>query len=159
MSRKIFDYAFFACSALAGAAAVAASGCSAQAVKDAGLLTPGPSGKTPLDEGLEAIPKVVGNPLDLEAWSKITGVAVLGVAATFGYKKIKRGAVKAERKRVVEEARVAETAVFAERAAVADRADVADEAVLAERARVADTANRVVSLPYPLAPSLEKPSA
>lgn len=90
MSSKPFDIAFGFFSTVAGATALLAAGCSAQAARDAGLLTPGPSGKTPLDEGIESIPKVIGNPLDLEAWSKITGVAVLGTAALFGYKKVKK---------------------------------------------------------------------
>jgi hypothetical protein len=90
MSRKTFYDVTFISSALLGAAAALAAGCSAQQIQDSGLLTPGPNGKTPLDEGIESIPKVIGNPLDLEAWSKITGVAVLGTAALFGYKKVKK---------------------------------------------------------------------
>jgi len=98
MSRKTFYDVTFIASALAGAAAVMAAGCSAEQIRDSGLLTPGPDGQTPLDKGISAIPRVVGNPLDLEAWQAITGAVVLGAGAAFGYKKVKKSrANKAKR--------------------------------------------------------------
>lgn len=87
------DISFYCFSAAAGVALLL-TGCSAQANRDAGLTTPGPDGKTPLDAGIEAIPKVVGNPLDLEAWSKIVAAVVLGGAALAGYKKVKKARAK-----------------------------------------------------------------
>jgi hypothetical protein len=96
MSRRLFYDVTFILSALAGAAAVMASGCSAEQIRDSGLLTPGPDGQTPLDKGIGAIPRVVGNPLDLEAWQAITGALVLGAGAAFGYKKAKDRKKKAK---------------------------------------------------------------
>jgi len=80
------DISFYCFSAAAGVALLL-SGC--EAIAGAGLLDPGPDGKTPLGEGIESIPKVVGNPFDLEAWSKIVGVLVIGGAGLFGYRKVR----------------------------------------------------------------------
>ena len=81
-----YDISFYCFSAAAGVALLL-TGC--EAIVGAGLLEPGPDGRTPLAEGIESIPKVVGNPLDLEAWGKIVGVLVLGGAGLFGYRKVR----------------------------------------------------------------------
>jgi hypothetical protein len=86
MTPRKFDVSFYCFSAAAGVALLF-TGC--EAFMGSGLLDPGPNGVTPLAEGIEAVPKVVGNPFDLEAWSKIVGVLVLGGAGLFGYRKVR----------------------------------------------------------------------
>lgn len=68
--------------------ALAVAGCTAQELYESGLTVPGPLGTTPLDDALQAIPRVVGNPLDLGAWQMIATAAVLGIGAIFGYKRV-----------------------------------------------------------------------
>lgn len=127
-----FDISFYCFSAAAGVALLL-SGC--EALTGSGLLDPGPDGRTPLATGIEAIPKVVGNPLDLEAWGQIAGVVVIGVASLFGYRKIRKSATTAERVRVAEETRVTDVATTDERARVKAEADVVAAAVLAALAK------------------------
>lgn len=100
MTRKLYDLLFWSCATLAaGTVLLAAAGCSAQALRDSGLLVAGPDGRTPLDKGIEAIPKVVGNPLDLEAWQAITAALVLGAGGVFGYKRVKARRAKTAAKK------------------------------------------------------------
>jgi hypothetical protein len=76
------------------ASLITISGCGAIEKAHLALTTPGPSGLSPLDEAVEAVPRVLTNPYDIPAWVAIVSaatVAIGGAVAGKAHEKRKNG--------------------------------------------------------------------